>query len=170
MRTIEDIQNHMQLCIGYAEQDGWLSKEPVVRDDMGFLYIIHDTLQNRFYCGMKLFWFKRLRMVQGKKRRTTKESDWRTYYGSSEDLTAAMAEHGKEHFERYILSTWETKRSLMNEECNLLHKLDVLTSCKDDGSYWFYNKFIGKTYRYDGHTKEVNKKNARLLSKDAERD
>ena len=154
--SITELREHMSLCVGFDDQHEWLSRKPIdPQSSMGFTYVIHDTLADRFYIGCKLFWFKRLKMIQGKKKRTTEGSDWSRYYGSSKHLTAEIAKNGEDKFDRYHIDSWGSKRSIANEEANLLHKLDVLTIQKDCGEYWFYNQGIGKAYRYEGHTQEL---------------
>lgn len=72
----------------------------------GFVYLITNLENNRKYVGKKLARFKTTKPpLKGKKnkRRGYKESDWRTYWGSSEHLLADVAELGEEKFKREIL-------------------------------------------------------------------
>ena len=155
MITLNDIQNHMKGCIGYDSQGGWLSSKPINPvGNAGFLYIISDNVNDKFYIGSKVFYFKRHLMRSGKKKLVSYESDWKEYYGSSKKLTKTINDNDIDQFDRYHVSTWDTRRSLINEEANLLHHLDVLTTLKPDGSYLFWNESIGKSFRSDSHTQE----------------
>ena len=72
----------------------------------GFVYLITNTTTGQKYIGKKLAKFKTTKPpLKGKKnkRRGYKESDWRTYYGSSDRLNADVAALGKDKFTREIL-------------------------------------------------------------------
>ena len=65
----------------------------------GFVYLITNTTTGQKYVGKKLAKFKTTKPpLKGKKnkRRGYKESDWRTYYGSSDRLNADVAALGEE--------------------------------------------------------------------------
>ena len=79
---------------------------------VGFVYIITNTLSGRMYIGKKLSKFskttyKTVKLKNGtkkkKKIRGKVDSDWRTYYGSSPELTKDITQLGQEHFTREIL-------------------------------------------------------------------
>lgn len=75
-------------------------------DCEGFVYLITNLTNNKKYVGKKLAKFKTTKPpLKGKKnkRRGTKESDWRTYWGSSDHLNADVAALGPEKFTREIL-------------------------------------------------------------------
>lgn len=72
----------------------------------GFVYLITNLADNRKYIGKKLARFKTTKPpLKGKKnkRRGTKESDWRDYWGSSDKLNEDVATLGTENFTREIL-------------------------------------------------------------------
>jgi hypothetical protein len=72
----------------------------------GFVYLITNTTTGQKYIGKKLAKFKTTKPpLKGKKnkRRGTKESDWREYYGSSDRLNADVATLGADKFTREIL-------------------------------------------------------------------
>jgi len=88
----------------------WLYKDQPVDElpeaVVGFVYLITNTTNNRKYIGKKLARFRRSKPpLKGRKnkRRTTVESDWRDYYGSSDALTADIEQIGTENFKREIL-------------------------------------------------------------------
>ena len=75
-------------------------------DYEGFVYLITNTTTGQIYIGKKLAKFKTTKPpLKGKKnkRRGTKESDWREYYGSSDRLNADVATLGEDKFTREIL-------------------------------------------------------------------
>lgn len=95
----------------------WMYKGKEVLDIpaefIGFVYLITNTTNNRKYIGKKLTQFKRSKKpLKGRtnKRRYTVESDWRNYYGSSDELTADVELLGKDKFKREILY-WCTSKS-----------------------------------------------------------
>ena len=72
----------------------------------GFVYLITNITTGQKYVGKKLAKFKTTKPpLKGKKnkRRGYKESDWQTYYGSSDRLNADVAALGEENFTREIL-------------------------------------------------------------------
>jgi hypothetical protein len=72
----------------------------------GFVYLITNTTTGQKYIGKKLAKFKTTKPpLKGKKnkRRGYKESDWQTYYGSSDRLNADVASLGEDKFTREIL-------------------------------------------------------------------
>ena len=82
---------------------------------VGFVYLITNLTNNKKYIGKKLAKFKKTRPpLKGKKRkrRTTVESDWRTYWGSSDHLNADVAQLGEDKFTREILYYCESKGEL----------------------------------------------------------
>ena len=75
-------------------------------DCEAFVYLITNTTNGRMYVGKKLAKFKKTRPpLKGKKnkRRSTVESDWRDYWGSSDNLLEDVALLGKDKFTREIL-------------------------------------------------------------------
>ena len=75
-------------------------------DCEGFVYLITNLTNNRKYVGKKLARFKTTKPhLKGKKnkRRGTKESDWQTYWGSSDHLNADVLTIGEKNFTREIL-------------------------------------------------------------------
>ena len=92
------------------EKCPWTYNNKVVEelpvDCEGFVYLITNITNNRKYVGKKLAKFKTTKPpLKGKKnkRRGTKESDWRDYWGSSDHLTKDIENLGKEKFTREIL-------------------------------------------------------------------
>lgn len=81
----------------------------------GFVYRITCLSNGKKYIGKKQFWSNQKRPpLKGQKRsrRVTKESDWKKYYGSSNELKEDLKKYGKENFKREILELttckWES--------------------------------------------------------------
>lgn len=75
-------------------------------DCEAFVYLITNITDNRKYVGKKLAKFKTTKPpLKGRKnkRRGTKESDWREYWGSSDNLLQDVEELGQDKFTREIL-------------------------------------------------------------------
>ena len=89
-------------------ENPWLYQgEPFTTDDIGnffgFVYRITNLQSGKQYIGRKYFWQKR--KPKGAKRRVTSESDWKKYYGSSEELKQDIKDLGRDTFKREILSS-----------------------------------------------------------------
>jgi len=84
-------------------------------DAFGFIYLITCNITGKKYIGKKQCVSKIKRPpLKGKKkcRRDTKESDWKTYTGSSNELNADIAKYGKENFTFTILEWGNSKFEL----------------------------------------------------------
>jgi len=101
----------------------------------GFVYIITNISNQRYYIGQKKFWkIEKKKPLKGKKRRrwVKKESDWQTYYGSCEELTNDVKLFGDWNFSREIVRLCKTKSEMNYYEAKLQFEMDVLF---DDRSY-----------------------------------
>lgn len=117
----------------------------IPEDAHGFVYRITHKKSGKKYIGRKYFWIKRRRKVKGRKNRKVyiRESDWKTYSGSSSNLNEMIDEYGKDSFTYEILAIGYTKGQVNYLEENIQHKLDVLTD--DD----YLNDSVGSR-RYIG--------------------
>ena len=111
-----------------------------INDYFGFVYRITNLQSDRAYIGRKYFW--QYRKPRGKSRRVKSESDWKKYYGSSDELNADRKEIGNEYFRREILSLHKTKCQVNYEETKQLFLNNVLTEALDDGGPLYYNSNI----------------------------
>ena len=99
--------------------------EPIELDPKkiyGFVYLIENLVNGRKYVGKKLFFFKGFKTVKKKKKRILVESDWKTYYGSSNALQKDIDEIGKINFRRTILHLCTSK-----SECSYLEMYEQIT-------------------------------------------
>ena len=110
----------------------------------GFVYCITNNTNGRQYIGRKYFW--KFRTPRGKKRKVKSESDWKNYYGSSEELKEEIQQLGRHNFSRVMLSLHKTAGKTNFEETRQLFVNGVLTEQLDDGTPRFYNSNILSRY------------------------
>ena len=109
-------------------------------DYQGFVYEITELDSNKKYIGKKNFWKpKTLPITKSRKRRvrTRTESDWREYYGSSDEVRRLVESRGQDKFKREIIRLCKTKGEMSYYEAKMQFDNDVLFR-KD-----YYNNFIG---------------------------
>ena len=100
----------------------WLYKKKIVEEIseeyIGFVYLITNVVSGRRYIGKKLAKFAKttyrvVKLKNGtkkkKKIRGKIDSDWRTYYGSSDELLKDITQLGQENFRREILFYCKSK-------------------------------------------------------------
>jgi len=107
---------------------------------VGFVYCITDLHNNKKYIGKKTFWStKRLKPLKGKSRKRVvkKESDWREYHGSNDEVKLLVETHGTERFKREILRLCKSKGEMTYFEMKEQIDREVLFSDE------YYNEFIG---------------------------
>ena len=112
------------------EFEGQQIKE-IPSDVIGFVYQITNTTNGRKYIGKKLARFKRSRPpLKGRKnkRRYNVDSDWKDYYGSSDELTIDVNRLGKDKFTREILFWCSSKPELSYVEAREQFARKVLES------------------------------------------
>lgn len=84
----------------------------MIGDSMGFVYRITNKTNDMKYIGKKLFIStNKLPPLKGKtrKRIVRKESDWKTYFGSSDEVKMLVEQLGADAFHREILHLCKTK-------------------------------------------------------------
>lgn len=137
----------------------WLYEgKPFSSDDIdgnaGFVYEITDTLNGKKYIGKKkLSSTRTLKPLKGqkRKRRVVSESDWESYYGSSEEVKALVEEFGTQRFTRKILRLCKTTAETSYYELKEQVMNDVLLKPDE-----YYNAFVGgKIHR--NHLKHLQK-------------
>ena len=134
-------------------ENPWLYKGTTFTSDnignfFGYVYRITNIQNGRQYIGRKYFYQKR--KPKGGKRRVTSESDWKRYYGSSDELKQDVKEYGKDNFRREIISLHETLGKVNYEETKQLFLHNVLMEALDDGTPMYYNSnILGRYMRKD---------------------
>lgn len=124
----------------------------MIEDYVGFVYIITNLETNMKYVGKKLFMStRRLAPLKGKtrKRKVVKESDWMSYYGSSEEVKTLVEELGVNSFKREILHLCNKKGEMSYLE---LYEQVVRNALMSDD---YYNGIVqAKIHR--SHVKNIN--------------
>ncbi len=92
--------------------------ETLPEDCVGFVYEITNLISGRKYIGKKLAKFSKtkykvVKLKNGNKKkqkiREKIDSDWKTYYGSNDQLNKDVLELGEENFKREILYYCKSK-------------------------------------------------------------
>ena len=130
-----------------------------INDFFGYVYRITNLQSGKQYIGRK--YFTQRRKPRGGKRRVTSESDWKRYYGSSDELKADVARLGKEKFKREIISLHKTLGKVNYEETRQLFLNNVLTESLDNGEPAYYNcnilgRYMKKNYGNFGNNDSSN--------------
>ena len=113
----------------------------MIKDYVGFVYEIYDTQTEMKYIGKKKFWSRVTRPpLKGRKnkRRSLKESDWQSYYGSSEEVKSLVENTGEWRFERKIIRLCKTAGEMSYYEMKEQIDNDVLLKPEE-----YYNAFVG---------------------------
>lgn len=103
----------------------WFYKNEVIEklpeDCIGFVYLITNLTNNKKYIGKKLSKFSKtkirtVKLKSGEKRkkkiRTKEDSDWQSYWSSSEELKKDVQSLGESNFRREILHFCKSKGGL----------------------------------------------------------
>jgi hypothetical protein len=107
----------------------WKVYGPVPEDAFGFIYEITNLTNGKKYIGKKQMKRKIRRLpLKGKKRRRIdfKESDWKTYVGSSDSLKIDMGTLGLDKFLFKIIKFCNNKFELSYFEAKMQFDKDVL--------------------------------------------
>jgi hypothetical protein len=106
-------------------------------DNYGFVYIITNKIDNRQYIGKKFFWSVRRKQVKKVRRRVTTESDWKTYWSSSDELQSDVQRLGVENFTREIIHLCPNKGT-----ANYLEAKEQFTRSVLENKDLWYNSWI----------------------------
>jgi len=141
----------------------WIYKGKVITEisDMpentfGFIYEVTHLPTGRKYLGKKqlisvqkkALGKKELALITdgraSKKKTVTKESDWKTYYGSQSEIKQLIKEGNKEDFKHEILCFVPTKKLLTYYETKYLFVNEVL-----ENTNYINDNVLGKFYQKD---------------------
>jgi len=148
----------------------WLHKGKVINsiEDMpqgtfGFIYITTHKPSGVSYIGKKSLYHnvkrkltkKELAEQTGRGRKPTtqvvqKESDWKTYYGSTKQIVELIKGGKQEDFTREILQFVFNKKLLTYYECKYLFSYGVL----EHPQKYFNDNILGKFFTKDFATQE----------------
>lgn len=127
----------------------WLYEGKELTDEaaseyVGFVYLIQNKLNGKKYIGKKLFNFTRRKKVKGKTRRkkVTKQSDWRDYFGSNDSLIADVKEYGEENFKREILHLCKSKGT-----CNYYETKEIILHNALESNEYYNDWIMVKVHR-----------------------
>jgi hypothetical protein len=125
----------------------------------GYIYITTFLNLNRSYIGKKNFFhttnvklgkkeLAALPVTRGKKpskKQVRKESDWKTYYGSSAEVKELLKTEPKDSIVRGVLRLCKSKKSLTYYENKYLFQYGVL----EDPKRWINDNIQGRFFSSD---------------------
>ena len=125
----------------------------------GYIYMTTILDTDRKYIGKKNFFHNtnvklgkkelaNLPTARGKKpskKKVTKESDWKTYYGSAQEIKDSVKQYPKERIMRTLIRLCKTKKELTYYECKYLFDYNVL----EPNSGFINDNILGKFYSKD---------------------
>ena len=131
----------------------WIYKDTTfttndIGDFFGFVYRITNLQSGKQYIGRKYFY--QFRKPRGKSRKVKSESDWKKYYGSSDELTADRKSIGNECFKREIISLHTTKGWVNYEETRQLFLNNVLS----ENENYYNSNILGRYMRKDYYNEQ----------------
>ena len=125
----------------------------------GYIYMTTNLETGRSYIGKKNFFHKtnvklgkkelaNLPVTRGRTKQTKlviKPSDWKTYYGSSQEIKEDLKKYPKDKFIRVLLKLCKTKKELTYYENKYLFQYGVL----EDPKKWINDNIQGRFYSKD---------------------
>ena len=134
-------------------ENPWVYKDTTfttndIGDFFGFVYRITNLQSGKQYIGRKYFY--QFRKPRGKSRKVKSESDWKKYYGSSDELNADRKSLGNECFKREIISLHTTKGWVNYEETRQLFLNNVLS----ENENYYNSNILGRYMRKDYYNEQ----------------
>ena len=134
-------------------ENPWIYKDTTFTSNdigyfFGFVYRITNLQSGKQYIGRKYFY--QFRKPRGKSRKVKSESDWKKYYGSSDELTADRKSIGNECFKREIISLHTTKGWVNYEETRQLFLNNVLS----ENENYYNSNILGRYMRKDYYNEQ----------------
>jgi len=124
--------------------------EEIPENAYGYVYLITNITTGRKYIGKKLFWFRKTKVLKGKKKRLKVESDWKDYWSSSDELKADIAKLGINNFSRKILHICPNKGL-----CNYLEAKEQMVRCVLETDQYYNSQVQCRVHRT--HIKMIGK-------------
>ncbi|MEN3168745.1 hypothetical protein [Gluconobacter sp. OJB] len=124
--------------------------EDQIKESAGFVYLITNKSTGQKYVGRKYVWSRRTIKVPDRKNKKhlLQEADWRSYSGSSKDLTNWIKASGKADFNFEILSIHKTRSETNFAELQEQVDRRVLSAINDNGEFEYLNKnILGRFFR-----------------------
>ena len=111
-----------------------------------FVYLITNKITKKRYIGFKTAVSRRTYVENHKKKQKEVESDWKTYWSSSENLQEDVKKYGKQNFIREII--WLTVNKAVGKYIELEEQITrkVMTENRDQ----YYNGIVN--VRLNQHT------------------
>lgn len=120
----------------------------------GFVYKITNKTNQRSYIGKKLFWFKKTKILKGKKKRYLASSDWKDYYGSSISLKKDIELEGVDNFTRDIIMLCKSKGECSYYEAKAQFDNNVLFNPEMYYNDWIICR-VHRKHVYENATKPI---------------
>ena len=117
-------------------------------NSVGFIYEVTHIPSGKKYIGKKALYHKKTKPpLKGYKRKRVEfvESDWKSYYGSHEEVKSLLKEVGSEIFKREIMEFSKSKKRLSYLETKYLFQREVL----ENQDKYFNSNILGKFYPRD---------------------
>jgi len=128
----------------------WLYNDKEIGDDeiegyASFVYMITNLETGKRYLGKKIFKSVQRKKVKGKtrKKKVTKDSDWKSYYGSNKLLQEDVKRLGSDRFKREILKLCKTRGTASYWEAKYQMQHEVL----ENPDLWYNDWIMCKVHR-----------------------
>lgn len=128
----------------------WLYNDKEIGDDeiegyASFVYMITNLETGKRYLGKKIFKSVQRKKVKGKtrKKKVTKDSDWKSYYGSNKLLQEDVERLGQDRFKREILKLCKTRGTASYWEAKYQMQHEVL----ENPDLWYNDWIMCKVHR-----------------------
>ena len=123
-------------------ENPWLYNNEILDSDhienyVGMVYLLENSVTQKFYVGKKFFWTTKPKMIKGKKKKIRCESDWKKYYGSNKVLQEEIKEIGIDKIRRTVIKLCNTKTQCSYYE--MVEQIERQALLKSN----YYNEFIG---------------------------
>lgn len=104
----------------------------IKKDYFSFIYIITDNNTNKKYIGQKMFYTKKPVTKNKITKKVKVESDWKTYFSSSELIKSQVKDNGFDNITREIIYICFSKG-----QANYLEtKLQIELGCLENSDLW----------------------------------